>query len=158
VGEKTDFAFFKFCYVDISSRTDVKSVFFEYKKTMDILIDEFPKTKFLHVTAPLTARQGGAKALVKKLIGKPIGGYDDNMKRAQYNTFLRKAYDGKAPIFDLAKIESTSYNGKRSSFTRNGTIYYSVVPEYTNDGGHLNKKGRKVVAEQLLIFLANLSK
>jgi hypothetical protein len=155
--EKTDIAFFKFCYVDISPKSDVKGIFSEYRKTMDILTREFPKTKFFHVTVPLTARQGGAKALVKKLIGKPIGGREDNMKRTQYNRLLKEAYDGKAPLFDLAGIESTSSNGNRSSFSRDGTIYYSLVPEYTNDGGHLNELGRRIVAEQLLIFLANLS-
>ena len=36
-------------------------------------------------------------------------------------------------------------------------IYYSMAPEYTTDGGHLNETGRKRVAEQLLIFLANLN-
>jgi len=29
-------------------------------------------------------------------------------------------------------------------------------PDYTDDGGHLNERGRKIVAEQLLIFLSNL--
>ena len=29
-----------------------------------------------------------------------------------------------------------------------------MVPEYTDDSGHLNDKGRKKVAEQLLIILA----
>ena len=43
------------------------------------------------------------------------------------------------------------------TFTKDGENYYSLVPDYTDDGGHLNEKGRKIVAEQLLILLANLS-
>jgi lysophospholipase L1-like esterase len=32
-----------------------------------------------------------------------------------------------------------------------------MVPEYTDDGGHLNEKGRKRVAEQMLIILAEVA-
>ena len=34
--------------------------------------------------------------------------------------------------------------------------YYSLVPEYTNDGAHLNELGRKIVAEGLLNLLASI--
>ncbi|MBW2608023.1 MAG: hypothetical protein JRD05_10355 [Deltaproteobacteria bacterium] len=70
---------------------------------------------------------------------------------------LRKEYDGKEPVFDIAKIESTFPNGTRCSFTKDGKTYYSMVPEYTYDSGHLNETGRKKVAEQLLILLAQLN-
>ncbi len=70
---------------------------------------------------------------------------------------LIKQYEGKEPIFDIAKIESTFPDGTRSSFTKDGKTYYSMVPEYTYDGGHLNETGRKKVAEQLLILLAQLN-
>ena len=70
---------------------------------------------------------------------------------------LLKKYEGKEPILDIAKIESTFPNGTRCSFTRDGKTYYSMVPEYTYDGGHLNELGRKKVAEQLLILLAQLN-
>jgi len=32
-----------------------------------------------------------------------------------------------------------------------------MLAEYTTDGGHLNEKGRKVVAEQILIKLAKMA-
>jgi hypothetical protein len=70
---------------------------------------------------------------------------------------LRKEYTGKEPIFDLAALESTNPDGTRLSFTQNGKTAYALVPTYTTDGGHLNEQGRKLVAEQLLIFLASLS-
>jgi lysophospholipase L1-like esterase len=35
-----------------------------------------------------------------------------------------------------------------------GKTYYHLVPDYTNDGGHLNETGRKLVAEQLLLTIA----
>ena len=69
---------------------------------------------------------------------------------------MLKEYKEKEPIFDIATIESTYTDGTRSNFVKNGKIYYIMVPEYTYDHGHLNKVGRKRVAEQLLIFLANL--
>jgi hypothetical protein len=60
-------------------------------------------------------------------------------------------------IIDIAKIESTYPDGTRCSFSIDGKTYYSMAPEYTSDGGHLYEIGRKKVAEQLLIFLANLN-
>jgi len=44
---------------------------------------------------------------------------------------------------------------QRSFFRKGNQIYFTLIPEYTDDGGHLNTLGRKIVAEQLLIFLAD---
>ncbi|UCF83602.1 MAG: hypothetical protein JSV50_20955, partial [Desulfobacteraceae bacterium] len=155
---------FKFCYVDVTKRTDVMKVFGDYQNTMSLLKETFPKTIFAHLTVPLTCKEAGIKGwvrkgknLIKKVIGKTVFNYFDNIKREQFNEMVRQEYDGKEPVFDLAKIESTFYDGKRSSFTKDGETYYSLVSEYTHDGGHLNEKGRRIVAEQLLILLANLS-
>jgi hypothetical protein len=156
LGNKVDIAFFKFCYVDILPSTDVNKVFSEYKSTMSALRTKYPQTTFVHIAAPLTAIQTGTKAFIKKIIGRPIDGYDDNIKREQFNTLLRKEYSGKEPVFDLATIESTNPDGSRVSFTQDGKTVYALAPEYTTDGGHLNEMGRKLVAEQLLIFLSKL--
>jgi hypothetical protein len=161
-GTKIDVAFFKFCFVDIDSKTDVKKVFAKYKDSISKERKNFPGTTLLHVTVPLLRRQeNGFKARIKKLVG--VGGdgfFDDehNVARNSFNDLLRGEYGGKEPIFDLAGIESTLPDGKRLSFEKGGKIYYSLVPEYTNDGGHLNEKGQKIVAEQFLIFLATLSR
>ena len=90
-------------------------------------------------------------------MGRPVFGYHDNIKRGQFNDMLRKQYDGKEPVFDLAKIESTLPDGRRVTFTKDGMTYYSMVPDYTYDSGHLNELGRKIAAEQLLLPLANLN-
>ena len=156
IGNKADIAFLKFCYVDVMAGTDVHKVFTEYMNTMSRLKKTYPKTNFIHVTVPLTTRQTGIKARIKKLIGKPVGGYDDNIKRNEFNELLIKEYDGKEPVFDLAKVESTFPDGTQATFSKDGMTYYSMVPDYTYDGGHLNEIGRKKVAEQLLILLANL--
>ena len=70
---------------------------------------------------------------------------------------LIKEYAGKAPIFDLAKIESTYPDGKMLMYKGGNNVFPAMIPGYTYDGGHLSESGRRVVAEQLLIFLANLS-
>jgi len=157
IGEKADIAFFKFCFVDIYAPTDVQKVFGEYKSSLAELRKKYPKVTIVHVTAPLTIVQSGWKAFVKKIIGRPIDGYQDNKQRDSFNELLRKEYKEKEPIFDLAMIESTLPDGRRATFTQDGKEYPYLVPEYTKDGGHLNEKARKFVAEQLLILLATLS-
>jgi len=158
LGEKSDIAFFKFCNVDINSKTDVKALFNEYSKALASLKAKYPKTVYVHMTSPVRIVQTGIKVPLKKLLGKPIDGYDDNAKREEYNELMRKAYAGKEPLFDLAMIESTLPDGNRTTFTKDGKEYAYLAPEYTKDGGHLNEKGRKIVGEQLLIFLASLSR
>ena len=69
---------------------------------------------------------------------------------------MREKFKGKEPFFDLAEIQSTFSNGGRSTFEKNGETYYHMVSEYTNDRTHLNEKGRRVVAEKLLLFLATI--
>ena len=157
IGESADIAFLKCCYIDFMADTEVKKVFNEYRDTLSNLKNEYPKTTFIHVTVPLTAKQTGPKAWIKQLIGRPLWGVEDNIKKNQFNEMLRRQYDGKEPIFDIEEIESTYPDGRRMLSKKDGIAYYSLVPEYTHDGGHLNETGRKKVAEQLLILLANLS-
>jgi hypothetical protein len=157
VGEKVNMAFLKFCYVDFEPQTDPQKVFNAYMTRMNQLKQEFPEVTLIHFTAPLSVSlQSGPKAWVKKVLGTPPWDAAENIKRNQYNVLLKAEYAGKEPIFDLAESESTFPNGKRSSFKVDGKEYYQLVKEYTDDGGHLNERGRKIVAERLLLFLANL--
>ncbi len=156
LGDKADIAFFKYCYVDANARTDVKRVFEDYENTMEQLKNEYPKTKFVHVTMPLTTVQSGAKAWVKGFLGKSIGGYDDNIQRNNYNKLLRKIYMDKEIIFELASIESTYDNKRREIFESDRMTYRALIPDYSYDGKHLNERGRKIVAENLLILLAGI--
>ncbi len=157
ICNKADFAAMKFCYVDIRANTDVNEVLKAYNDEISRVEKECPSTKIIHFTVPLTVTRTTWKTWIKKLIGKKeIWEYDDNIKRNEYNQLLIRTYGGKEPVFDLAKVESTYPDGRRCTFTKDGKTYYSLVPEYTTDGGHLNELGRKIVAEQLLIFLAQL--
>jgi len=157
IGEKADIAFYKYCYVDIKESADVEALFSSYRLNMSILQKAYPHVSFIHVTVPLTVVQSkGPRMWVKQVIGRKIGGYDDNIKRNEFNALMRSEYIGKEPIFDLALVESTFPDGRRMTFQKNGKVYYSLVPDYASDGRHLNEQGSKIVAEQLLILLAEL--
>lgn len=161
--KKPDIAFLKFCYVDFSANTDVPQVFAAYQTKMDALVKAFPQTTFIHLTVPLKSQatgfkkwRGEAKRWVKQLLNQQMNDRVDNQGRNDFNELLKNTYGGKAAVFDLAAIEATYPNGRQEVFHRNGKSYFSLVPDYTNDGGHLNELGRKVVAEKLLVFLAKL--
>lgn len=156
LGQQVDIAFYKYCYIDIREDTKVDDLFSSYSENMKYLTGKYPDVTFVHVTVPLSVVQTGLRAWVKKIIGKKIGGYEDNIKRNEFNTLMRNEYKGKEPIFDLARIESTYPDGRRMTFKKKGEIFFSLVPEYARDGRHLNEKGSKFVAEQLLILLAGL--
>jgi hypothetical protein len=153
-GEHLDIAFMKLCFVDIQADTDVTAIFRSYKGTMAKLKSDFPKTVFLHSTVPLMSREKGIKPLLKRVLGRQIRGFGDNLAREQLNNLLRNEYAGKDPLFDLAHLESTRADGSRTAFDLNGERYYALEEMYTSDGGHLNQKGRRYIAEQLLVFLA----
>jgi hypothetical protein len=165
IGDKIDIAFFKFCFLDISATTNISTVFNHYKGTMEELENRYPKVLFVHFTVPLTIKPSGLDALkiraknaVKILLRKPVYTYKDNIKRSEYNELLRKEYQGKEPLFDIARLEATAPNGSTSSFSANDKIYLLLTSDYTVDGSHLNEVGSKIIAEQLLVFLGkNLS-
>jgi len=156
LGNRADIAFFKLCYVDITADSKPDKIFSYYADKMQYLKNKYPKTIFIHVTAPLTTVQTGPKSWIKKLIGRSPDGYADNIKRNEFNDLLRRRYSGKEPVFDLAKTESRLPNGSSSVFSVNEATFECLPFEYTTDGGHLNQKGSQTVAFQLLEFLARL--
>ena len=140
---------------------DVSAIFFQYKQTMAELKKKYPDTLFAHVTVPLLKKEksGVLHRLKKAVKGNKKGFFDNrhNVVRNNYNTMLLEEYDNKEPVFDLARVESTDRQGQREVFSLDGKEFFALVPEYTDDGGHLSKTGRSVVAEQFLIFLASLN-
>ena len=157
VGATADIAFFKFCFVDIGSDTDIQKVFDHYVKVMTVLKERYPRVKIVHFTVPLGTTLTNWKTSIKTLLGKKdIWEYDANVRKNEFNDLLRNHYAGKEPVFDIAGFESTLTDGKRSTFTKGGKSYFDLAPEYTYDDGHLNEKGRQWVAGHLLIFLAQL--
>ena len=160
MGDKVDIAFLKFCYVDVTRDSDPNKIITNYKKTVDDLILRYPKTRFLHVTVPVSSAPTGVKfalkELIKSLIGKR-GVLDDNIKRQQYNVLLSNTYAKKQNMFDLALTETIDPDGFRHFVEKDGEKTFVMVNQYTEDGGHLNKQGRRKVAEQLLIKLAGMA-
>jgi hypothetical protein len=156
LGSELDVAFLKLCYVDFDSNTDVDKVFSSYRAMIDRVGTKYPSIKIVHFTPPLTSLQEGPKAWIKNILGKPIYGVPENIKRNQFGELVKKEYGAKNTVFDLAAIESTKLDGTKASFSSNGKKYPYLVAEYTDDGGHLNKLGRGRVAEKLVVLLSNL--
>jgi hypothetical protein len=153
-----DIAFFKFCYVDIEPETDVKALFSDYQAAMGALKAQYPNVRFVHVTSPLTAVQPGWKVALKRLLGRPQKDYAANARRDDFNRLLLAEYQGKEPVFDLARAESTYPDGSRHEFELDGKRYPALIDGYSYDGKHLDEQGRRWVAAHLLVELAQLAR
>lgn len=152
-----DIAFLKFCYVDITEESDVQAIFSKYRSSIVELQKKNPGTTFIHITAPLTVVQGGLSARMKYILGyAPLYGTLENLRREEYNALLRKTYLGREPIFDLARVESTAPDGKSVTVQWHGNVIPVMVPEYSDDGGHLNTNGKIRAARELISVLASV--
>jgi lysophospholipase L1-like esterase len=153
LGPAGGIAMYKYCFLDITAGTDVEALFQAYRDNMARLRAAHPDIRFVHLTAPLTVNGNPVRNLMKRLLGKPTAA-DFNAKRNRYNQLLRAEYESKAPLFDLARFESTHADGSREFFLRGQDTIYTLAPELTDDGAHLNAKGREAAAIRFLIFLA----
>lgn len=157
LGNQADAAFLKFCYVDLTKAGDPEALFKQYQASIETLKSRYPETTFVHFTLPLRFVPIGFKQTIKNLVGKEIPQQQDNIKRNQYNQLLREAYAGKEPIFDIAHLEAVDpTTGQYYTFTYGGETYEALSRGNTYDGGHLNDTGKRWIAEQLIVFLANL--
>lgn len=159
-GTQADVAMLKFCYVDVSDKTDIAKLFHAYKQMISEAKRKYPNLMIAHITMPLVAQQTGfgiwLKNVTKTLLGRPVRRVEWNIKRDEFNELLKREYGGKDPIFDLAAIESTREDGTRVVGVRDGRQFFGLSPDYTEDGGHLNGRGQARVAEEFLRFLASL--
>lgn len=150
-GRQPDIAMMKLCYIDINRDTDAKALASQYVETLESLRRQFPQTRLVAVTVPLTTVQTGPKAWVKRLLGKAPAGYLENVRREEFNRILRQQVD-KDLLFDLAEAESrdatTTFQGQRVKGLR---------ASFTDDGGHLNPQGQRVVASAWIHLLAELA-
>lgn len=152
-GTFHDAAILKFCYVDVTAKTDVDAVFARYQETVDKVRAAAPGLVLVHSTLPLKADPAGLKAKVKRLLCRDPGNDSDNVKRNTFNRKLLAAYAGD-PVFDLAKAESTLPDGSRATFEAEGMEQYRMAGEYTHDEGHLNARGQAWVAAEFARALA----
>lgn len=153
---KVDVALVKFCYVDVTEATDVAALFARYQETVRAVRARHPGTAIVHVTTPLVAAQGGWKGAVKKLLGRGKGAANDNLRREELNALVRQAYQGKEPLFDLARVESTRPDGGAEVDAWGGKEVRFLVPSYTQDGEHLAGEAQERAARELVRVLAAL--
>jgi hypothetical protein len=140
-GRSCDLVGIKFCFVDITEATDVHALLNAYTALVKEVKERYPHITFVHFTVPLTTHYSSLKNRIKHM----ILGDQDNMKRTAYNELLCETYKNEA-IIDIARIESTYPDGSRLKHAYFKNSYYSLVPAYTTDGGHLNDAGKKRVA------------
>jgi hypothetical protein len=150
-----DVAMMKFCYVDLGESTPLSAgqMLDRYSRTVANLREARPDVSLVHVTLPLRADPTGMKTRVKRILGKATWEDADNALRNAFNEGLRARFANE-PLFDLAAAQSTHPDGTRSSFSRDGRTIFTLVTDYTSDGGHLNEAGQHRVALALLRELA----
>jgi hypothetical protein len=140
-GRLFDLVGIKFCYVDITQKTDIHALLKEYAEVLKDIKERYPHITFVHFTVPLTAHYSSLKNRVKYF----ILGDQNNIKRTAYNALLCDAYKNEV-IIDIARIESSYPDGSRLKHAYFQSSHYSLLPEYTTDGGHLNELGKKIMA------------
>lgn len=154
-GRNGDVAMMKYCYLDVGPDTDVEKLFAEYRHMMDSLGAKYPGVTFVHVTQPLFAAETPLVSRLRLALGRSSDRVL-NRKRGEFNRLLRAEYGATGRVFDLAALESTRPDGSRVSYTVGSDTVYALAPDYTEDGGHLDARGRRLMAEHFLAFLATL--
>jgi lysophospholipase L1-like esterase len=149
-----DVALVKFCYEDLERAAKGRAGLLQrYAARIDALRSTRPDVRLVHASVPLRADPPGWKTTVKRWLGRDTEEDADNIARNAYNAELRARF-GDVGFFDVAAVESTLPNGRRSSFSGSGTTVYTLARAYTQDGGHLNDEGRRRAAAALLHTLA----
>ncbi len=143
----------KLCYADFRPDTDVEALFRRYREMASDLRSRYPNLRLFHVTVPLESREPWWRTAAKRALGRPTT-QDFNVQREAYNDLLRREYDGREPLFDLAKIEATGPDGVLESTSAKGRTVIALSPAYTGDGAHLDERGRRIIAPQFVRFLA----
>jgi hypothetical protein len=145
---QAEIALVKLCYVDFNQQSDAASLAKSYVSAIRSLEKTYPSTRFVAVTSPLTAIPGGPKAWVKKMIGRTSPDLVDNAKRKEFNDLLRREFDGKH-LLDIARLEAETTAGE------DGKPIEAMRRDLTNDGGHLNGEGQRVVGAAFIKMLAS---
>ena len=149
-------AMYKYCYIDVAGGTDIDALFEAYREQTRRLERAQPGVTLVHVTMPLKTAPEGLKETVKTMLGRPTE-TALNIKRNRFNELMRTEYGSRAPVFDLARLESSRPDGSRAFTRYQGRPVDMLAPEWTYDNGHLNEAGRRHVAEQFLVMLARLA-
>lgn len=157
IGRRGGIVLMKYCYIDIAPRTNIAQMAENYRKLFDEIRAKYPDLTVCHVTVPLTVADSD-RSLTQKIrtFLRGILGRDANIQRNAFNRWLTRTYGGENLLFDLAKEESTRADGTRCMYRRGFTKVYTLAPEWTDDGGHLNAIAGRNIGEKFLGFLGNL--
>ena len=145
-----DVATYKYCYADVLAETDPDSLFAHYRDTLDRAASGGIRT--VAITMPLTTIAPAWKRWIKQALGKTTD-LELNAKRHRFNDLLRQAGTDR-PLIDLALLESTLEDGSLRTASFADQPVDILASEYTDDGAHLNHRGRRHVAP---LFLQALS-
>jgi hypothetical protein len=140
----------KFCYADFNKHTDPAAFFATYEQSIEALRRLRPNLQIVHVTAPLLEKRFALKDVARAVLGKTTTEMQTAKVRA-FNDLLRARYGKVDPVFDLAAVESTGQGAGGDHAAESLAAQFA-----TPDGGHLNDLGQRVVAAELLVFLAKL--
>lgn len=148
---------FKFCYADFHAETDPTEVFHAYARVTREVRLRFPRLRFVHITAPLVAIESGRglSSIARSMLGRTPLAIVENDRREQFNELLRRTFEGRDPVFDLATHESTTESGARVTRDLHGRPVAALASGYTHDGGHLNVAARLSIGRRLLATIAN---
>jgi hypothetical protein len=139
-----DVALFKLCYIDFNGDTDAEGLARDYVAALNDLQQANANTRYIAATTPLTTLPSGPKEFIKKLIGRISPAPLENSKRLAFNRVVRENFSGDR-LFDIAALES-------GGVMTDGVEY--MRPGLTDDGGHLNAPGQRIVATELLRLIA----
>lgn len=151
LAARLDLAMMKLCYVDVTRDSDTAGLARQHDETFGTLARRHPELDLVAVTVPLTTGFFGLRGRVARLIGRPDPAAPDNRARAGYNDHLRARYAASGRLFDLAAVEATA-----SLHHTDGGAAPALAAALTRDGGHLNRRGRKLAAISLAGTLGRL--
>lgn len=146
----------KYCYVDMAPQADIWRLFAAYRRFAARVARDHPDVTLVHVTMPLTANLESLSGRLRSFLDRSPD-RDVAVARHHYNTLMREAFAGRAPLFDLALLEATRDDGSRAGFLRHGEWIDVMAPEHSSDGGHLSPRGARKVAAGLLDVLAGVA-
>lgn len=146
-----DLAMAKLCYVDVTRDTDTDELARRHDGLLTSLAGRYPDLCLVAVTVPLTTGFFGLRGRAAKLLGRADPAEPDNRARARFNDHLRARYADGGRLFDLAAVESGS-STRRPGDDRTPALSSAL----TRDGGHLNRRGRRLAAIALVRTLGRL--
>ncbi len=135
----------KLCYADFDASTDAARVLSSYRATVAEVRGALPPgATVVHITTPLKTVPPGWKSLLKSLLRRPEVRALENQRRDEYNRELKRVFASE-PVFDLAAVEAGSVPG--------GEVP-ALQDQFSDDGGHLNERGREAAARAFVHTLA----